>query len=162
MKHIEVSRKIILARAVPPEDLKTALVDSLVKTTDLETVTDGIDSFTVKGTTGSPASITRHARIGFDVSIAYNEKDKIARIIISGYAKAARSLVVLYSFAFFLLLMVGLLPGFIETSAETSGAIDALFFLIFGIFIVFDVNNKLMTTREYLETALDSLDTTFG
>ena len=162
MKHIEVSRKLELDRAVSASELKKALIENLEKTTEIETVSDSDTMFKVKGTTGSPASITRHARIDMDISIDADEKEKVARIIISGYARAARSLVILYSFAFFALLLVGLLPGFIETSAENSGAIDALFFLIFGIFIVFDVNNKLSVTKEHFETALDSIDTAFG
>ncbi|MCB9990393.1 MAG: hypothetical protein H6867_03305 [Rhodospirillales bacterium] len=162
MKHIEVSKKIDLAQPVAATDLKKALVAMLEKTIEIEKISDGDTHFNIKGTTGSPASITRHARVDLDVSISGNEKEKVARIIVSGYARAARSLIVFYSFAFFMLLLVGLLPGFYETSQEDSGAIDALFFLIFGIFIVFDVNNKLAVTREHLETALESLDTSFG
>jgi len=161
-KHIEVSKKIKLAKPVNPADLRKSLVDYLQKAIDVETMSDGETNFRITGTTGSPSSITRHARVDLTVDINYTGKEDTARIIISGSAKAARSLVILYCFAFFLLLVVGLLPGFYETSQEESGAIDALFFLIFGIFIVFDVNNKLSVTRELLETSLDSLDTTFG
>jgi len=162
MKHIEVSKKIHLKQPVGGEDLKKTLVSYLEKAIGIETISDDVARFTLKGTTGSPASITRHARVNFDIDIDYDEKEKTARIIISGYARAARSLTLLYSAAFFMLLLVGLLPGFYETSQEESGAIDALFFLIFGIFIVFDVNGKLSVTKEHLETALDSLDTTYG
>ncbi len=162
MKHIEVSRKIELDKETTSKELRTALVEYLERTTEIETISDGDAHFKIKGTTGSPASITRHARLDLDISIKCDAKEKIARVIISGYARAARSLVLLYCFAFFALLLVGLLPGFYETSQEESGAIDALFFLIFGIFIVFDVNNKLSVTKEHLETALESLDTMFG
>lgn len=162
MKHIEVSKRIDLEKVVPTSDLKKALVGNLERTLEIETISDHETDFKVKGTTGSPASITRHARLELDITIDHEEKEKVARIIISGHARAARSLVILYCFAFFMLLLVGLLPGFYETSQENSGAIDALFFLIFGIFIVFDVNNKLSVTKEHLESALESLDTTFG
>lgn len=162
MKHIEASKKIELAKVVSTADLKKSLVDYLERTLDIETISDGDTQFKIKGTTGSPVGITRHSRINLDVNIKCDEKEKIARVIISGSARAANSLVILYSFAFFVLLLVGLLPGFIETSAETSSAMDALFFLIFGIFIVFDVNSKLSVTKEHLETALESLDTMFG
>ncbi len=162
MKHIEVSKKIELAKPSTPEDLKKILMNHLEKTIDVETVTDGDSHFKFKGTTGAPASMTRHSRVEFDVSINYQKEDGLARIIISGHARAARSLVLLYSMAFFLLLLVGLLPGFYETSQEESGAIDALFFLIFGIFIVYDVNSKLALTKEHLETALQSFNTALG
>lgn len=162
MKHIEVSKKIELAKPSTPEDLKKMLMNHLEKTIDVESVTDGDSHFKFRGTTGSPASLTRHSRVEFDVSINYQKEDSLARIIISGHARAARSLIFFYSIAFFLLLLVGLLPGFYETSQEESGAIDALFFLIFGIFIVYDVNSKLALTKEHLETALQSLNTALG
>lgn len=162
MKHIEASKKIRLERSAEPADLKKALVSHLEKTIDIETQSGDDRRFRITGTTGSPASITRHARVDLTADIDYDSKVNVARIIISGHARAARSLTLLYCFAFFILLLVGLLPGFYETSQEDSGAIDALFFLIFGIFIVFDVNNKLSVTRDHLEAALDSLDTTFG
>ena len=162
MKHIEVSKKISLARTASAAELKKSLVGFLEKTIEVESLSEGDSRFKIKGTTGSPTGLTRHARVDMDISIDYREDENMARIIISGYAKAARSLIVLYSFAFLMLLLVGLLPGFYETSQEDSGAIDALFFLIFGIFIVFDVNSKLALTKEHLEAALESLDTSFG
>lgn len=162
MKHIEVSKKIQLDKGVTVADLRKALVKYLEKTIEIESFSEGEARFQITGTTGSPASLTRHVRLNIEAEINYSEDSKIARIIISGYAQAAKSLIILYSFAFFLLLLVGLLPGFYETSQEESGAVDALFFLIFGIFIVYDVNTKLLMTRDHLETALNSLDTTFG
>lgn len=162
MKHLEVSRRIELVSPVAPSDLRKTLLDYLGKSVDIESVSEDSSRFTVRGTTGSPAGLTRYVRLDLNVHIDYREKEKTARIIISGYARAARSLIILYSFAFLTLLLVGLLPGFVETSASGSSAIDALFFLIFGIFIVYDVNSKLTTARDSLETALDSLDTTYG
>lgn len=162
MKHIEVSKKIVLERKASPEDFKSALVGCLERSLNIESITPEITDFKIRATTGTSSGIARHARLDLNVAISLEEKEGIARIFISGYAKSARSLVLFYSFAFFLLLVVGLLPGFYETSQEDSGAVDALFFLIFGIFIVFDVNNKLSTAKTYLETALHSLDTMFG
>lgn len=78
-----------------------------------------------------------------------------------GYTQAAKSLLFCYSFLFFLVLMTGLLPGSVE-SGEGSGAMDALVFLIFGIFIFFDINKRLVEAQEYLKAVLDSLETEFG
>ncbi|PJB69683.1 MAG: hypothetical protein CO093_09875 [Alphaproteobacteria bacterium CG_4_9_14_3_um_filter_47_13] len=162
MKHIEVSKKINLGKAVAASELKKALSGYLGKSIDIEEISGEDTDFKIKGTTGYPSGLTRHARVDLNISVFCQDQDKTARVIISGYARAARSLIIFYSFAFLLLLVVGLLPGFYETGQEESGAIDALFFLIFGIFIVFDVNNKLSVTKENLETALNSLDTMFG
>lgn len=161
MKHIEASRKIALSRAVDTEELKKSLVNCIENAINVDRVGEADDHFQITGTTGSPASMTRHAKVNLNVKLNVDTKDKTARIIISGYAQAARSMTIFYCLAFVLLLFVGLLPGFVETNTS-SNAIDALFFLIFGIFIVYDINTKLNLTREYLETALDSLDTIYG
>ncbi|MBU0859211.1 MAG: hypothetical protein KJ667_04685 [Alphaproteobacteria bacterium] len=160
MKHIEVSKKIVLQKAASPDDVKRALVERLEKTIEIESLGEGLEKFRITGTTGSPASITRHARLDLDVDVRF--EGNAARIIISGYSRPAKSLSYLYWAMFFAVLMVGLLPGSIETSADTSDSMDVLVLMIFGIFIVFDVNKKLVEPREFLVTALDSLDTTFG
>jgi hypothetical protein len=160
MKHIEVSRKIALGKKASAEELKAALITRLEKTIDIEKLTDGANEFSVVGTTGSPAGLTRHARIDLDVSIKFDAET--ARILISGYSRTARSLLAMYWILFLLMLVVGLLPGSIETSGDRSGAVDALVFLIFGIFIVMDVNKKLAEPQEFLETALQSLNTSYG
>lgn len=160
MKHIEVSKKIILSKPVDAATLKEALVERLEKIVEIESLSDGLENFSLTGTTGAPDSITRHARLDLDVSLRFEED--IARILVSGTARSARSLMVLYWALFLVMLFVGLLPGSIETAGATSGAMDALVFVIFGIFIVIDINNKLSEPKENLSTALESLNTRFG
>ena len=160
MKHLEVSKKIQLARKVSSEELKAALIARLEKVVDIEKITDGIEDFSLSGTTGSPAGLTRHARLDLDVNIKFD--GNTARVLVSGYSRTARSLMFMYWLLFFLMLMVGLLPGSIETGGDSSGAVDALVFLIFGIFIVMDVNKKLAEPQEFLQSVLESLNTSFG
>ncbi len=159
MKHIEVSRKIALGRMVETASLKKALIDRLEKIIDIEEVSDGVENFSIKGTTGTPASITRHAMVELNFDIV--NENRVARFMISGYARTSRSLMIFYSFFFLMFLLVGLLPGSIESGPD-SDAVDVLVFLIFGIFIIFDTNKKLSETKDFLEDALQSLDTEFG
>ncbi len=160
MKHLSVSKKIQLKRKASVGDVKKLLLESLEKTIELKSISEGDEDFSVQGTTGSPASMTRHAKLDLDIKIDIDKET--ARVLISGYSRVAFSLVLLYSLLFSIILLVGLLPGFIETDAENSGAIDALFFLILGIFVMIDVNKKLSDPKEDLESALESIDTTFG
>lgn len=160
MKHIEVSKKITLQKSVSPEEIKQTLVDRLEKTIEIDTLGEGTEKFRLLGTTGSPSSLTRNARLDLDVDISF--EGQIVRIIISGYSRVARSLAYTYWAMFLAVLLVGLLPGSIETSADTSGPMDVLVLLFFGMFIVMDVNKKVVEPKEFLETALDSLNTTFG
>lgn len=162
MKHIEVSKKISLSQPVEIETLRSSLIDALSRALEIEEVSDVLDHFRVVGTTGSPAAMARNARLDLRVDMALDADGSAARVIISGYSRPPRSLMILYTVLFIFLLLVGLLPGFIETNAEKSGAIDALVFLIFGIYMVTDVNKKLAEPSELIEAALNSLDTTFG
>lgn len=159
MKHLEVSRKIELKKNVGPEELKQSLLEKLQRTIEIESVSDGSTNFKITGTTGTPSGITRHAKVDLDVRILFEER--VARIVISGYARTARSLALFYTSSFVAFLLVGLLPGSIE-SGENSGPVDVLVFLIFGIFIIYDINRKLMEPNEFLQIALQSLDTEFG
>lgn len=159
MKHIEVSRKISLAKKVSVEELKKALTERLEKIIEIEQVSDENGNFRIKGTSGTPASITRHAKV--DLGVDITTEDDVARIVVSGYARAAKSLIIFYSFFFLLFLLVGLLPGAVNSGPE-SNAIDVLVFLIFGIFIILDTNKKLSEPKEFLESALQTLDTEFG
>jgi len=161
MKYIEVSRKIKLSKKVSTTALKKSFVERLEKIIEIETISDDSAHFKITGTTGTPEGITRHARLLLDVNISFND-DGDARILISGTARTARSLVILYAFFFFLLMMAGLLPGSLETGYESSGAVDALVLLILGIYVTLDINKKLEDPKEYLETVLKSLDTTFS
>lgn len=160
MKPIEVSRKIVLQRPVSADDLKRRFVERLEKTIEIDSLGEGLDKFRITGTTGSPASLTRNARLDLDVEIILD--GNVARVIVSGYSRPARSLSLLYWVMFFVVLLVGLLPGSIETSADTSDSMDVLVLLIFGMFIVFDVNKKLSEPHDFIKAALGSLETTYG
>lgn len=160
MKHLAASRKIELKKEATLGQIRELLIERLEKTVDITHITEGDTEFTISGTTGSPASMTRFAKLDLNITIKM-EKD-VARILISGYSRVAFSMVLLYMFLFGIILLVGLLPGFVSTNAESSSALDALFFLILGIFVMYDVNKKLADPKENLEAALESIDTTFG
>lgn len=160
MKHLAASKKIELKRKASAADLRAALVESLEDSLEISSISDGDAEFTLTGTTGSPASISRYAKLDLKVSIKVD--DETARILVSGYSRVAPSLTFLYLFLFIAILLVGLLPGFVETDADKSNAIDALFFLILGIFVIFDVNKKLAEPKEDLDASLEALNTLFG
>lgn len=160
MKHIEASKRIKLTRDVSEDDLKRALTERLKRAFDVESVVENDKGFHVSGTTGGLDNITRHARV--DLNVQLSKQNEMCRIIIYGYSKMARSLLITYSVLFLIVLLLGLLPGSIETSGEDSGAMDTFVLMVFGIFIFFDVNKKIEEPKESLVSILDSLDTEFG
>ncbi|MAE50362.1 MAG: hypothetical protein CMH27_00985 [Micavibrio sp.] len=160
MKHIEASKRIRLTRDISEADLKRSLMERLKRAFDVENVTENDKGFHVEGTTGGADNITRHARVDLNVQLIKN--NEICRVMIYGHTKMARSLLITYSVLFFLVLLVGLLPGSIETSGEESGAMDAFVLLVFGIFIFYDINTKVSEPKDSLNSILESLDTEFG
>ncbi|MFP4312990.1 MAG: hypothetical protein ACLFR0_01575 [Alphaproteobacteria bacterium] len=160
MKHIEASKRIRLTRDIGEEDLKQAMLERFKRSFDVENITENDKGFHIEGTTGGADNITRHARVDLNVQII--KQNEICRIMVYGYSKMARSLLITYTLLFFLVLLVGLLPGSIETSGEDSGAMDALVLLIFGIFIFYDVNKKIEDPKTSLTDVLNSLETEFG
>lgn len=160
MKHLVASRKIELKKETTLQEIRALFIERLEKTIEISNITDGDTEFTISGTTGSPASMTRFAKL--DLNVTINMDKDAARILISGYARVAFSMILLYMFLFGIILLVGLLPGFVSTNAESSSALDALFFLILGIFVMYDVNKKLSDPKENLDAILESLETTFG
>ena len=160
MNFIEVSKKIQLTKEATQEDIKQALLNRLRRAFKIDSLKEQDARFHFEGTTGGIKSLIRDANLKIDVSIIKNQET--VRIIVEGYSSAARSLMALYSGLFFFLLLLGLAPGSIETSGDKSGAADALVFLLFGVFIFYDINRKITAPIEQLQSILNSLDTEFG
>lgn len=161
MRYIEASRKIKLSKKTTTEaQVKKALQERLaggLKVNDWKNSKSGAH-FVAK--TGGCGGIIHHARMEIDVKVA--KSADTMRIIACGHARVAKSLLVSYTALFLLVLLAGLLPGSIETGGESSTASDALVFIIFGIFIFYDINQKLAEPGRHLEAALKSLDVEFG
>ncbi len=160
MKYIEVSKKICIQDSVSPDMVKDSFIEKLRRVLDIEKEDGTLTRFTIHGTTGNLACLMRASRVVLSVDFRF--ENDVARILVSGHAQTAPSLVLTYVFLFTLVLLAGLLPGSIETSAESSGPADAMIFLIFGMFILYDVNKKLSEPSEMLESILCSLETEFG
>ncbi|MCD8563342.1 MAG: hypothetical protein LRY54_04775 [Alphaproteobacteria bacterium] len=160
MKYVDVSRRFKLTRDVSVEDLKTTLTEALRGAFDVDKVEDKGDRLLVEATTGGCDSINRHARVKLDIKVL--KQQEYARFLIRGTSGMARSLVITYVGLFILVLLVGLLPGSIETNGIDSNASDTLVLMLFGFFIFYDINKKVGEPTEYLESILQSLETEFG
>lgn len=160
MKHVEVSRRFKLTREASVEDLKSALLDSMRGAFDIDKIEDNGDKLLVQATTGGRDSINRHARVDLEIKVVKHHE--MARFVVRGTAGMARSLLISYVGLVILVLLVGLLPGSIETSGVDSDALDTLVLMVFGIFIFYDINKKVGEPAEYLNAILQSLETEFG
>lgn len=159
MKHIEISRKINLSRAVTAEELKKTLMSRLENAIEVREESGNAERFHVSGSTGAPVSMTRYALVDIDATITAD--DSHARILLNGYVRTAPSLMILYGVLFFVLLCVGLLPGFVDTSIDGDAG-DALIFVLIGMFLVYDINRRLAEPQEHIEAMLESMDTLYS
>ena len=160
MKYMEVSQKINLTRDADVSQIKESLLVRLRRAFDVENLKETEEGFHIDGATGGPDSITRHARASLDVKI--EQQGEHVRVLVHGHTRMARSLLILYTGMFFFLLVLGLAPGSIETSYETSGAMDALVFLLFGVLIFYDLDKKMLEPKEHIQDMLQSLGVEFG
>ncbi len=159
MKHIEISRKINLGRAVTAEELKKTLMSRLENVIEVQETSGNAEQFHVSGSTGAPVSMTRYAQVDIDATITTD--DSHARILLNGYVRTAPSLMILYGVLFFVLLCVGLLPGFVDTSIDGDAG-DALIFVLIGMFLVYDINRRLAEPQEQIESILESMNTLYS
>ncbi len=159
MKYIEISKQLHLSEETPDGILKHALLQRIQRGFKIDTLQEHANGFHIVGTTGGARSMVRNVRAGVDVSFI-NKGNRVG-VLIHGYSRVAQSLMVAYTVLFLMIMIVGLLPGFVETD-DTSTAADALVFLIFGIFIFYDIDKKLQEPKEYIEAALDSLSVEFA
>lgn len=160
MKHIEVSRRIKLTRDVTEDELKKALLERLRRSFDIKSITENDKGFHFQGTTGGISKFMRHAQVDLNVNLV--KHNEICRVIVHGKSTSAKSLMIIYTLLFFVIMVLGLLPGSIETNGIDSDAQDTLVLMIFGIFIFYDIHNKIKEPKDALVGILNSLETEFG
>lgn len=159
MQFIEQSQKIRLTKDVSLEEIKARLLDRLHSGFQVVKAEEKDNEVLINAfSTGAQSWIKNTA---FTVTIRLEKTQEVVRVIVSGKARVATSLALFYSLLFMFVLLAGLLPGAIETSAD-SGAGDVLIFVIFGLFIFYDTHKKLQEPAEYIDSILQSLDTEYG
>lgn len=159
MKHLEVSRRIPLTKVLGTNKVKESIIFRMENAMEVKKVSSQDDVFTVKASTGAPGAVVRHADVSVDYKIIQDKE--FLRILGTGRTKVSVSLVLMYVLFVLVILAVGLLPGSIETGDKGS-AMDALIFLLIGVYIAFDISKKLTEPKEILEDILQSIDTEFG
>ncbi len=159
MKYIELSKKLHLTDKASDEDLKRALLQRLQRAFRVDRVQEFPNGFHIGATTGGRRGLVRNVRADIDVSLV-RHSDRVG-IIAHGHTRVAQSLLWAYTILFVMIMLVGLLPGFVATD-DTSTAADALVFLIFGIFIFYDIDRKLDEPASNIRAVFDSMDAEFG
>ena len=159
MTHIEASQKINTTKKVDLAELKYALTQRIRGAFHVETVGDGKDNFPIVA--GRKSNFFGGMLYSFQLNVLLKSDAKHARIVVNGNAEITQSARLLYTAGIFLILILGLFPGSIDTS-DSGGPLDTIVILIIGAFLIYDINQKLAEPQKYIEKILKSLDVEFG
>lgn len=159
MKQFQFGESFALKKSITDDVLKAQLKTRLESMFKLSQFKDDGESVTVCGTSGGKKAWVRHGALSATVDVAI--EDGKARFVITGEIKPATSLVVFYSLGLLTVLLIGLLPGSLNTSGENAGAADALVFLVIGAYIVYDIESKLREARRMIEEVIRALRAEF-
>jgi hypothetical protein len=154
MKHIESSKLIDLSGAVESAAIKYSLVERLRNVFHIETVGEGIESFSLAAT---GKDVPCHCLF----NVILKTDGRYARLIVDGSAEITATAKILYTLGVLALLVLGLFPGTINTTGH-GGATDLMVFLFLGIYILYDMNKKLAEPEQLLDRILRAVATEFG
>jgi hypothetical protein len=156
MKHLEASKKIVTEALVDPVSVKYSLVQRLRSAFHVETVGEGVESFSV-----SAASKTGAYAFTAGVSLK-SEKTRI-RILLEGQNNLRMGTRIFYVLSLLMVLILSLFPEAVDGARGGGGmAMNAMFFLVIGGFIIYDHSKKMDEPQAILDQILNSLEAEFG
>lgn len=159
MKHVQYGEAFALKKNVTEDILKAQLKKRLESVFVIRKFKEDGESVAIDVTSGGPSSFVRHAAISAKVDLMV--EDGKARVVVTAAAKPATSLSAFYALGLLIVLLLGLLPGSLNTSWEDAGAADAIVFLVIGAYIVYDIETKLNEGCRLLGDVLRSLQVEF-
>lgn len=155
MKHISSSKLVTVPFETTLESVKLSVVDRLKAAYQVDTVGEGADQFTVTVSgRGSSSDCVLHVSLKLD-----NNK---ARVLMDGYSKISTIAKVYYAFVVFALLVIGLLPGTLVKTDGGGTAVDAMVFLFLGMFVVYDMDRKLIEAQQILDRVVNGVEADIG
>lgn len=164
MKSFLFSRKIVIDRDRDTDEVKEFLRTTLADNMDVTEMTPGEQEFMLKGSTGAVFESIRKASLNarFRIFTEETKTERELKIIVNGNTNLTWSLTITYIALFVLVLLVGMLPGSIETFGEDSTPLDALIFLLIGLYIKTDIDNSMREAESHLKQALEAVDVRYG
>ena len=155
MKHIEASKKIVIANHVDAAQVKYSLVQRLRTAFHVETVGEGAESFTI-------TAAGRAATYAFTLGVSLKaEKDRV-RVMICGQNELRFATKIFYVLSLLMVLVLGIFSDTTNATGSGGVAMNAMFFLLVGGFIIYDHSSKMGEPQEILDRVLDSLEAEFG
>jgi hypothetical protein len=156
MRHIESSVKISGGKPVEAAAVKYSLVQRLRNAFHVETVSEGVESFSVAAT-GKTTSYV------FNLNVALKADAAGVRVIVDGGNEVSIATRIFYLLA--LMMVLGLTFCPVASDGEAGGSsmiLEAMFFLVVGGFIIHDMNKKFDEPQVLLDRILKSVEVEFS
>jgi hypothetical protein len=156
MRHIESSVRIKSALPLEAAVIKQSLLTRLRAAFHVETVGEGVNQFSVAAT-GKATSYV------FSLGVTLRTDDRGAGILIEGKNEVSLGMRVFYLLALLMVLGLTLLPlGGEEAKKQGDLILEAMFFLVVGGFIIYDMNKKMDEPQGIIDRLLKSVSDEFS
>jgi hypothetical protein len=155
MKHIEASKKIIIAGDTEVSQVKYSLMQRMRGAFNVETVGEGTESFSV-------TAIGKTGAYGFTLGIALKSDRGRIRILVDGQNALRFGTKIFYVTSLLLILLLSIFQDSLSNAPSNNIAMNAMFFLVIGGFIIFDHSKKMDEPQIIIEQILNSVEAEFG
>lgn len=154
MRHIESSIKVETQKPIEASAVKYSLMQRLRSAFHIETVGDGVEAFSLNATSKATAYV-------FNLNMVIRCEENRIRIMADGSNEISLATRIFYVLSLLLVLLLSLLPSAFENSGS-GFPMEAIFFLVVGSFIIYDMNKKIEEPQMLLDRILASVAAEFG
>lgn len=154
MRHVESSIKVETPRPVEASAIKYSLMQRMRSAFHVETVGDGVEAFSLNATSKATAYV-------FNLNVMIRCDDGRVRILIDGSNEISVATRIFYVLSLLLVLLLSLFPS-VFSGEGTGFPMVAMFFLVVGSFIIYDMNKKIEEPQAILDRILASVAAEFG
>lgn len=155
MRHIESSILIPVKGIVDAAAVKYSLIQRLRNAFHVETVGEGNEAFAVSAT-GKTTSYV------FNLNVVIRTEEGRVRIMADGGNEVAMATRIFYLLGMLMVIGLNFFPSTQERGDSVMLLLQAMFFLVVGGFIIYDMNKKFDEPQMLLDRILKSVETEYA
>lgn len=154
MKHIETSISFATQDKLETSTVKYSFVQRLRNAFHVETVGEGTENFAVSATSKATSYF-------FTLNVMIRSDHGRMRIVVDGGNEISLATRIFYVLSLLAVLALSFFPSGLDDAGVKGMAIEAMFFLVVGGFIIYDINKKLEEPQQILDRILHSVNSEF-
>lgn len=155
MKHIESSVFVPAKKPLDAATVKYSLVQRLRNAFHVETVGEGTENFSVSATAKSNGYV-------FNLNVAVKTDDAGARVLVDGGNEVSMGTKIFYVLSLLAVLAYTFFPAMTQSEGDSNAILEAIFFLVVGGFIIYDMNKKFDEPQGLIDKILESVKVEFS